>query len=57
MEVWVDRVKRSESFHIFGIYGYADVSLALSAGKHTIGFFSGTFDGDTTRKDMTGTVP
>ena len=57
MEVWVDGVKKSETFHVFGNYGYSDVSLTLAAGKHTIGFFSGTFDGDTTKKTIAVTVP
>ena len=57
MEVWVDGVKKSETYHVFGYYGYSDVSLSLSAGKHTVSFFSGTFDGDTTKKTITVTVP
>lgn len=57
MEVWVDGVKKSETYHVFGNNGYADVSLSLAVGKHTISFFSGTFDGDTTKKTMTVTVP
>ncbi len=57
MEVWVDGVKKSETFHVFGNYGYSDVSLTLAAGKHNIAFFSGTFDGDTTKKTITVTVP
>jgi hypothetical protein len=57
MEVWVDGVKKSETFHVFGNTGYADVSLSLAVGKHTISFFSGTFDGDTTKKTMAVAVP
>lgn len=57
MEVWVDGVKKSETFHVFSNQGYSDVSLALSAGKHTVSFFSGTFDGGVTKKTVTVTVP
>lgn len=40
MEVWVDGVKRSETHHVFGTQGYADVTLSVSAGAHQIGLYA-----------------
>jgi hypothetical protein len=57
MEVWVDGVKKSETYHVFANQGFSDVSLALPAGTHTVSFFSGTYDGGVTKKTITVTVP
>lgn len=57
MEVWVDGVKKSETYHVFANQGFSDVSLSLSAGSHQVAFFSGTYDGGVTKKTMTVTVP
>jgi hypothetical protein len=40
MEVWVDGVKRSETRHVFGTQGYADVTLGVSAGTHKIDLYA-----------------
>ncbi len=40
MEVWVDGVKRSETHHVFGTQGYADVTLTVPAGTHQIGLYA-----------------
>lgn len=40
MEVWVDGVKRSETHHVFGTQGYADVTLTVTAGTHQIGLYA-----------------
>jgi len=40
MEVWVDGVKRSETRHVFGTQGYANVTLSVSAGTHQIGLYA-----------------
>jgi len=40
MEIWVDGVKRSETHHVFGTQGYADVTLNVSAGTHQIGLYA-----------------
>ena len=50
MEVWVDGVKKSETYHVFGYEGFSDVSLALSAGTHRVSFYSGGFDGTVTKQ-------
>ncbi|HZD76180.1 MAG TPA: VCBS repeat-containing protein [Acidobacteriaceae bacterium] len=57
MEVWVDGVKKSETYHVVGNQGFADVSLALSAGTHQVSFFSGGFDGSVQKKTVTLKVP
>jgi hypothetical protein len=57
MEVWVDGVKKSETYHVFANQGFSDVSLPLSAGNHTVSFFSGTYDGGVTKKTITVSVP
>jgi hypothetical protein len=57
MEVWVDGVKKNETYHVFGNEGFSDVSLALSAGTHRVSFFSGGFDGTVTKKTISVTVP
>jgi hypothetical protein len=57
MEVWVDGVKKSETYHVFANQGFSDVSLALSAGTHQVSFFSGGFDGSVVKKSMTVQVP
>lgn len=40
MEVWVDGVKRSETHHVFGTQGYADVTLTVPAGTHKIALYA-----------------
>jgi len=40
MEVWVDGVKRSETRHVFGTQGYANVTVSVSAGTHQIGLYA-----------------
>jgi len=40
MEVWVDGVKRSQTHHVFGTQGYADVTLNVPAGTHQIGLYA-----------------
>jgi len=40
MEVWVDGVKRSETHHVFGTQGYADVTLTVPTGTHQIGLYA-----------------
>jgi hypothetical protein len=57
MEVWVDGVKKSETYHVFANQGFSDVSLALSAGTHRVSFFSGGFDGTVTKKTVSVNVP
>jgi FG-GAP-like repeat len=57
MEVWVDGAKKSETYHVAANQGFSDVSLPLAAGKHTVSFFSGTYDGGVTKKTITVTVP
>lgn len=57
MEVWVDGVKKSETYHVFADQGFSDVSLPLTTGTHKISFFSGTYDGGVTKKSITITVP
>jgi hypothetical protein len=57
MEVWVDGVKKSETYHVFANQGFSDVSLPLSAGTHTVSFFSGTYDGGVIKKTITVSVP
>jgi hypothetical protein len=57
MEVWVDGVKKSETYHTIGNQAFADVSLAIPAGTHRISFFSGGYDGSVVKKSVTLTVP
>jgi hypothetical protein len=57
MEVWVDGVKKSETYHTIGNQAFADVSLSIPAGTHKVSFFSGAFDGTVVKKSVTVTVP
>jgi hypothetical protein len=57
MEVWVDGVKKSETFHVVANQGFSDVSLGLAPGTHRVTFFSGGFDGSVMNKTMTVKVP
>jgi hypothetical protein len=57
MEVWVDGVKKSETYHTIGNQAFADVSLAIPAGTHRVSFFSGGYDGSVVKKSVTLTVP
>jgi hypothetical protein len=57
MEVWVDGVKKSETYHVVGNQGFSDVSLTLSAGTHRVSFFSCGFDGTVTNKTISVKVP
>ncbi len=45
MEIWVDGVKRSETYHVFANEGFEDTTLTLTPGGHRIGLYSGDFDG------------
>lgn len=49
MEVFVDGVKRSETYRVFANEGFADLTLALTPGGHRIGLYSGGFDGRVVR--------
>lgn len=57
MEVWIDGVKKSETYHVFGNQGFSDVSLSVPAGIHKVSFFSGGFDGSVVKKSVTLKVP
>ncbi len=50
MEIWVDNVKRSETYHVFGQQGFSDVSLNLTPGVRKIDLFAVPFDGVTVTK-------
>ena len=45
MEVWVDGVKKSESYHVFGQQGFSDVSVTLSSGTHKVDLLAVAVDG------------
>jgi hypothetical protein len=45
MEVWVDGVKRSETYHVFGQQGFSDVSVTLSSGTHKVDLLAVAVDG------------
>jgi hypothetical protein len=40
IEIWVDGVKKSETYHVFATQGYARATLSLTAGKHQIGIYA-----------------
>jgi FG-GAP-like repeat len=44
MEVWVDGVKKSETYHVVATQGFDRVTLAIPAGKHTIGIYAVAMD-------------
>jgi len=48
MEIWVDGVKKSETYHVFGTQAFARVTLSIPAGQHKIGIFAVAAD-DTTK--------
>jgi len=50
VEVWVDGVKKSEGYHVFGQQGFSDVSLTLSSGTHKIDLIAVAVDGKTELK-------
>lgn len=45
MEVWIDGVKQSETYDVFGNVGIGNVTLNLSSGPHQVDLFAGNFDG------------
>ena len=45
LEVWVDGVKKSETYHVFGQQGFSDVSVTLSSGTHKIDLLAVAVDG------------
>ena len=57
MEVWVDGVKKSETYHVIANQGFSDASLSPASGTHRVTFFSGGFDGSVVNKTMTVKVP
>jgi hypothetical protein len=44
MEIWVDGVKKSETYHVFGTQAYVRVTLSIPAGKHTVGLYAVAMD-------------
>jgi len=48
MEIWVDGVKKSETYHVFATQAYDRVTLSIPAGQHRIGIFAVAAD-DTTK--------
>ena len=56
LEVWVDGVKRSETYNSVGEQAFARNSLSLASGKHTVALISGGYDGTTQKKTYTVTV-
>lgn len=40
MEIWVDGVKKSETYHVFATQGYDRTTLSIPAGKHKIGIYA-----------------
>lgn len=40
MEVWIDGVKRSETYRVFGTQGYYDGTIKVSAGTHKVDLFA-----------------
>jgi hypothetical protein len=44
LEIWVDGVKKRETYHVFGTQGYDHATLSLSAGKHTVGIYAVAMD-------------
>lgn len=57
LEVWVDGVKKSETYHVFGNQGFSDVGLSVPAGTHKVSFFSVGFDASVVKKSITLKVP
>ncbi|WP_109488417.1 hypothetical protein [Occallatibacter savannae] len=44
LEIWVDGVKKRETYHVFGTQGYDHATLSLSAGKHTVAVYAVAMD-------------
>jgi hypothetical protein len=44
LEIWVDGVKKRETYHVFGTQGYDHATLTLPAGKHTVGVYAVAMD-------------
>jgi hypothetical protein len=44
MEVWIDGVKKSETYEVFGTEGFADPVLELPSGNHTVDLYAVAFD-------------
>jgi hypothetical protein len=53
LEVWVDEVKRSETYNSVGEQAFARKSLSLTSGKHTVALFAGAYDGTVQKKTYT----
>jgi hypothetical protein len=56
MEVWVDGKKLSETYNSVGEQAFANPSLSLAAGKHTVSLFSGAYDGSVQKTTYNLTV-
>jgi hypothetical protein len=56
LEVWVDGVKKSETYNSVGEQAFVRKSLSLTSGKHTVALFSGGYDGTVQKKSYTLTV-
>ncbi len=56
MEVWVDGVKKSETYNSVGSQAFANPSLSLSKGAHAISLFYGAYDGSARKVSYSLTV-
>ena len=56
MEVWVDGVKKSETYNSVGSQAFANPTLALSKGAHAIALYYGAYDGSVARTTYSLTV-
>ena len=45
LEVWVDGVKKSETYHVVGQQGFLDVSITLASGTHKVDLLAVAVDG------------
>lgn len=55
-EIWVDGVKKAQSFYAYATYAFLDTIVSLASGSHTIDAYAVTYDGRVEKASLTFTA-
>ena len=56
IEVWIDGVKKSETYYSWNLFAFSNPRIALGSGSHRADFYAGTWDGTLQHSSVTFTV-
>jgi hypothetical protein len=56
IEVWIDGVKKSETYYSWGLFAFSNPRVQISSGSHRADFYAGNWDGTLQHSSITFTV-